>query len=210
MRYLIAALLLCFGLTTATAQDVYTSSGRPANAHKKQQQKKGFDVSKLVFGGSATVSLGQVTDLGITPMIGYRFTDRFTAGIGLGYDYLKINDFTPLTDPNTGAVNYYPVQSSIFYPSIWARYRVFRNIFVQSEFQYDMISQRVYDYDQNYNITKYTVKANAPVWLVGAGFRMPVTDRVSFVMVIMYDVLQNKNSPYYNTLAFFPGINVGF
>jgi len=195
----------------AMAQDVYTSSGRPVNAHKKQQQKKGFDISKLVFGGIAQVAVGDITDLGISPIIGYRFTRKLTAGIGLGYEYVKANNGTPLADPTTGYVNFYPYKSSVFYPSIWARYTIWRNLFAQAEFQYDMMTVKTYDYDQTVTtIIPVTYHANAPVMLLGVGFRQPITDRVSLVLVMMYDVIQDKNSPYYNTIGFFPGINVGF
>jgi hypothetical protein len=48
-----------------------------------------------------------------------------------------------------------------------------------------------------------------PSMLVGGGIRQPITERVSFVGIILYDVLKDKNSPYRGIDLRF-GVNVGF
>ena len=73
---------------TASAQEVYTSSGRPANAKKKEEKQKGFDISRLVVGGGIGLGFGDITSISVSPMVGYRITDNFSAGVGFGYQYL--------------------------------------------------------------------------------------------------------------------------
>lgn len=204
MKYIIPILMLCVGMT-ASGQEVYSSSGRPDHAqkHKKQQ---GFDASKLIFGGGFVASFGSgYSDFGISPVVGYRFTEHFAAGVGLGYEYLK----SQLTfyDPNTGYYVNYPTQANIIYPSIWARYLVWRNIFVDGTFEYNMLRYSQY-YDSNGYPISFSV--NVPCFLLGAGVKQPLGGRVYFFGEILYDVLQNVNSPYYGTIIPRAGVLVGF
>lgn len=51
MKRLLIILFVLIGFA-ASAQRTYTSSGRPLNAKKKKEvRKKGFDPSRIVFGG---------------------------------------------------------------------------------------------------------------------------------------------------------------
>src|SRR6185437_14051202 len=93
MKYIISVLMVSLCISMASAQDVYTSSGRPQHA-KKEQQQKGFDRDRLIFGAGAVVGFGNgYADLGVSPFVGYRFTDHLSAGVGLGYQYLKYQQY---------------------------------------------------------------------------------------------------------------------
>lgn len=215
MKYLLSVVMLCMSLSIATAQEVYTSSGRSTHA-KRQHKPEGFDPSRLIFGGGFVLAAGDVTNLGISPMVGYRFTDDFSAGVGLGYQYLKIKGFYELYDQVTGQYSDYPLQSNIIYPSVWARYMLFRDlgfigdIFVHTEFEYDIMRFKDYAYDANYNVVRENIDVNVPCALVGLGIKSPITDRVSIVVLGLYDVLQQEYSPYKGTLDLRFGVNVGF
>ncbi|MGN6566928.1 MAG: hypothetical protein ACTHJ0_03195, partial [Flavipsychrobacter sp.] len=204
------------GLSLASAQEVYTSTGRSTHA-KRQHKQEGFDPSRLRFGGGFILGAGDITNLGISPIIGYRITDNWSAGIGIAYQYLKIKGYYELYDPHSGAYSDYPLQSNIFYPSVWTRYVIFRNlnfigdIFVDAEFEYDMMRFKDYTYDNTYtNIISENTNVNVPCALVGLGIKQPITDRVSIVVMGLYDVLQQDYSPYKGTLDLRFGVNVGF
>jgi hypothetical protein len=212
MNKICIILALCLGLGfSAAAQEVYNSSGNRRVTAKKKEQPKGFDPHRLIFGGGLGLSFGDVTAISVAPMVGYRITDNFSAGIGLGYQYLRVKDFYELQDLN-GNYNYYDYKTSILSPSVWARYVVFTNFFVHAEYEHDFMSFTDYQFDQNGSgsIESYKLKYNSPAMLVGGGFRQPVTDNSSFVVLALYDVIQDKYSPYYKRIDIRFGFNVGF
>jgi hypothetical protein len=204
--------LLCLTAGFANAQDVYTSSGKPVRKAQKKEEKPTFG-QRLVYGGGFALGFGTITNIGASPVIGYRFTNKFLAGIGMGYQYLRVKDYYPLTDPASGKTVYRPFISHIYSPSIWARYIVWRNIFVHTEYEHNFMSYR--HWFNNTGNTPPTIeyiseKISVPSLLVGGGVRQPVTDRVSLVLVALYDVIQDPNSPYRGTLSIRFGINAGF
>ena len=151
MKKIFLILLTAVALSLhAEAQTTYNSSGSRSNsyAQKKKAAAKGFDPHRLIFGGGLSLSFGDYTSIGVSPIIGYKFTDHFAAGVGIGYQYLRIKNYVPLTDLN-GFVQYYDYKSSIVYPSVWARYIVFSNFFVQAELEHDFQGYTDYRFDQN-------------------------------------------------------------
>ncbi len=211
MKRLLVVILICIGFS-ASSQEVYTSSGKPANARKRQQEEKGFDASKLIFGGGLALGFGTVTNLGISPVVGYRITDNFAAGISLGYQYNRIKNFWSIQDPVTGAYKNIHYKASILSGGVWTRYVVWQNIFAHAEYEHNLLTYNEPAYDQNGsgNIVEKKTKLDAPALLLGGGFRQPMTENSSFVISALYDVLQHEYSPYGNQLFFRFGFNVGF
>lgn len=202
--------MLCVLLAiSAGAQEVYNSSGRRITS-KKQEKKGGFDRDKLII-GAGIPNLGfynGVFSIGLAPIVGYRITDNFSAGVGVGFQYVSFKDY--YTFYPGGQEERYPLRSTFYYPSVWARYVVFQNFFVHVEGEYDMQTLTQYGPDFSGNIEKYKTSYNSPALLVGAGLRQPVSDNSSLVIMALYDVLQDKYSPYRNTLDLRIGFNVGF
>jgi hypothetical protein len=194
MKHIVWVLLLFVGISFASAQEVYTSSGKPGY-HKKVQKKKthGYDPDKLIIGGGLNAGFdGGYLNLGVSPIVGYRITDNFSAGIGLGYLYAQQPVYVDPVDPYK--VSY--VRENIIYPNVWARYFVFRNFFVSTTLEQDFIGWRGPGYDQYGNLTtRHETFTNTCLFLGGA-IRMPLGGRVCFYGELRYDVLQGKNSPY--------------
>ena len=198
-RLIIALLLVVFGFSAVMAQDVYTSSGR-AGYHKKAK-KKGYDPDRLIVGGGLAAGFGGGTvTLGVSPIVGYRITNIFSAGVGLGYEYDRFMTYTDAYN------NSYYATNNMIYPSLWARCFVYKNIFLTSVFEYDFmhiqgttIDNMGYLYAENEHLT-------APCLLLGGGFKQPLGGRVSGIFEVLYDAIQNSNSPYYST----PVIRIGF
>jgi len=201
-------MILFASVSQAFAQEVYSSSGKPGY-YKKTHKKKGYDPGKLVVGGSLNAGFSNGgTSAGINPIVGYKFTDHFLAGVGLGYQYYRYISYTDYYNNN------YFSTDNIIYPSIWARYFVYRNFFVDATFEYDFISQRdpidANPASPNYgDLVNTTTNINVPCMLVGIGYKWMITGRVSFFAEVMYDVLQEDNSPYYGQLVPRAGICAG-
>lgn len=204
--------LCLLAVSSANAQDVYTSSGRRIDAPKKRTESKGFDVQRLVVGGGIGLGFGDVMNVSVSPIIGYRITENLYAGIGLGFQYFRVKNQFPVYNQATANTDYYPLKSTFFYPSVWARYVIYRNFFAHVEGEYDMQSFTAYERasDPNGGPVKYKLNYNSPAVLVGGGLRQPITDRSSLVLVALYDVLQHEYSPYRNRVDLRIGFNVGF
>jgi len=193
MKNVFLVFLLFVGIATASAQDVYTSSGKPGYQKNTRKAKKGYDPEKLIIGGGIAAGFGSgFVNAGISPVVGYRFTKRFSAGIGLGYQYYQEPEYTDPVDPNK--VSY--IKENIVFPNLWARYFVWRNLFVDATFEYDFIYQSYPGYDNMGNYTTIKLNVTNPCLLLGAGFRIPIAGRVSVLAELIYDVLQGQYSPY--------------
>ncbi len=130
----------------------------------------------LVYGGNLGLSLGNFTNVGIAPLVGYKVTNRFIPGISASYDYVKIH--------YTG----YPTQTSQTYGgSLWTNYFVLDNIFAHAE--YEVLNG---EWDPHY---KPGVRYNQSSMLLGAGYRENFGGLSSYVMVL-YDVTESPDSPY--------------
>ena len=214
MKRIFVVLLLCLGFISAQAQEVYNSSGRKGEA-KFAKKETGFDPSRVIFGGGLGLGFGSGYFYGgLSPVVGYMITDKFAAGIGLSYQYYR-NKFDEVSayDYNGNYAGDYQFdrKSSIYTGSLWARYIVWKNLFVQV--QPEILNVDKY---QNFRIDNFNVvhadnvRQWAPAALVGLGLRQPITRNASLILLAMYDVIQDPNTPYYQTIDISFGFNVGF
>lgn len=188
MKKLVVTLLL-FLSYSSFAQQVYTSSGKAVNARKQQKRDKGFDTDKLIYGGWLGLQFGDVTNVYVPITVGYKLTDKFAAGIGVGYQYTKYK----IKDEKQNTVSL----------SAWARYKITDQIFVHIEPQMFNVTQKAYG---------DTYKFSYNTFLVGGGYRTPITERASVSLMLLYDVLQDANNPNPNKENITPimGFNIGF
>jgi len=214
MKYIITAIMLCIGLQAAQAQDVYTSSGRSMRQieAKKRQENKGFDPSKIIVGGYLGLSFGTYTSVYVAPVIGYRITENFAAGVDFSYTYYKYKDYFFLQNPVTGESNYYDFTSDLLSVGVWTRYRVWQGLFVGAQFDqnYGSYTDPGFDQSGSGNIVNQKVKYNFQSLLLGGGYRAPIGDRASMNISLMYDVIQNQYSPYYGRVVPMIGFMYGF
>ena len=192
MKNLILLLVVCLGVQLASAQEIYNSSGKGKPGFKKTtKKKKGYDPDNLIIGGGLNAAIGDgFATAGVAPLVGYRFFKNFSAGIGFGYQYNKLAIYQ---DPLDG--RYYYEKEHVIYPSVWAKYFVYNNIFVTGAYEYDFINLD-YPFDKYGNFGSTKSKVTNPCLLLGAGMRFPMGGRVSFYGELIYDVLQGQYSPY--------------
>ena len=170
----------------------------------------------MIVGGWGVFGIASgFINLGISPTVGYRITDNFSAGIGLGYEYLRIKENnTVIVDANTGAFEYRPLNAHIYSPNVWARHIIWNNIFAQVQYEQNIISITTYtnDFTQytTYPIIKEKTNVVVPALFLGGGLRQPIGDRTSLVFMLLYNVLHKNNSYYNNPLNIRIGFNYGF
>ncbi|MBS1630929.1 MAG: hypothetical protein JST27_12810 [Bacteroidetes bacterium] len=208
-RRLILGLLCMLLASSVFAQEVYNSSGRKAGTNRRETKQKGFDAQRLIIGGGFNLGLADgAFAVGASPIVGYRITENLSAGIGLGFQYYSFKDYYMLNV--NGNNEYYPLHATLYYPSLWSRYLVYRDFFVQGEAEMDFQKITEYSPDVNGYPEKKKSNYNSPALLLGAGLRQPISDRASLVVMALYDVIQDPYSPYKGRIDFRFGFNVGF
>jgi hypothetical protein len=149
-----------------------------------------FNKSKLYYGGYMSLSFGSYTVIGISPLVGYKFTPKLSSGVQLTYEYSSYD---------IGNDSY---SSSNYGGSVFARYRLVPQIYIHTEFS--TINYEVYRYVES-------DRKWVPFLFVGGGFSQPVTKNTWLTAQVLFDVLQNDNSPYNDWEPFFSvGVGVGF
>lgn len=211
---LFAILTGLFLSSTLHAQEqVYSSSGKPLNRSEKQvKSDKLIDPDRFIIGGWGLFGIGSgITNVGASPIVGYRITDKFSAGVGFGYQYLKIKNYFQVPVSFT-EFQYKDLNAHSYTPSVWLRHIIWNNIFAHAEYEHNITSFKEYRANTFLTPPYEERRANitVPCLLLGGGLRQPIGERTSIILMVLYDVLQHENSPYRNTVAFRFGINAGF
>jgi hypothetical protein len=149
---------------------------------------------RIFFGGDLGLSFGnQLTYIRIAPLIGYSVSPRFAFGLGPSFQYWEDKRFNP------------NLETSIYGGSVFARYFLLDQIFLQTEFE--VINLDEIDFNPGDDIRQDRV--TIPVWFVGGGYGQRIGN--SGIMVsVMYDLIGDINSPYPNDLVFRVGGYFGF
>ncbi len=145
------------------------------------------EANKIYYGGTVTFSFGTTTRIGFFPMIGYKVSPKLSAGAEIGYEYVSYN-FNEFTSNYGG--------------SLFGRYRVGRALYAHAEYQ-----------AMNYEIFTGTSSNRewVPALLLGGGMVKPLGGRSAAYVEVLFDVLQDKNSPYTDwTPVVNVGVSVGF
>lgn len=186
-------MLLSSGLM---AQLRYNSGGVSA-----KPKSGGFDPQKLVIGGGLGAGFGTgFMNAGIAPMVGYAITPNFLAGVSLGYQYSRFRDGNSFYNTTTNRNETYPLNYHLVSPGVWMRYNLMGSFFLHAQFEYHLGNLRWTGPAQYAGGTgKEKVKANytIPTLLIGAGYRMPISDRAGMYFGLYYDVLQNSTQSEY-------------
>lgn len=153
---------------------------------------------KFFAGGNFGLSLGRHTLINLNPQVGYRFNRFLGAGVGMNLVYASQkekdiygNNYRKVVQGITGLnafVRLYPIERFLVQVQPEANYIFGKQIFYQP--------------------VKETYKLDAeiiPSVLVGGGMVTPA-GQGAMLFTVMYDVLQNPNSPYGNR----PIVNVGY
>jgi hypothetical protein len=183
----------CFSQRDTLRNNYYEQKEYPT-----QKQKPSF-ASRLMIGGNLGLAFGSVTYISVNPLVGYRVTNNFTAGIGINYQYWSEKYFDYIAN------NYYTVSSNIYGGSVFARYTVFRGLFLEGDFEANNLD--AYTFDAT-NSSYTTARMWVPSLLLGGGYYSGGA-RGGFYISILYDVIQNIYSPYYGIPVIRAGVGFG-
>jgi hypothetical protein len=117
------AILVLFFISSlhCTAQDYYGDSAK--SMIKKKDKEPFWSWNRVYTGGGLGFSFGTITLVNVSPLIGYRLTKRYSAGLGATYIYLRDNRYKP------------PFELSIYGGSVFNRYQITRFLFLHGEYE---------------------------------------------------------------------------
>ncbi|MBS1654139.1 MAG: hypothetical protein JSU05_04770 [Bacteroidetes bacterium] len=169
-------------------------------AQDDAEGKKGFDKSKLFFGGNFGLSFGDYTLINISPQVGYRFNKTLAAGMGFNMQYISVKD-----RPN--GIIYSKTSQGVAGLNIFGRVYPAQFLLLQAQPEANYVWGKVKYY--NGSPSDVLDARIVPSLLLGGGVAMPA-GRGAFLATVFYDVLQNTYSPYGRQAIFNFGYNFGF
>lgn len=185
-------------LSFAQTQTIETND-QDATVHSSDDEGSDIDrkhdwQDRIVVGGNIGATFGSSTYIELSPTIGYRITDMFTAGVGFTYQYFSQN----YNDP--GILDY---KATVYGPRFFLEHELIFGLFAHAEYEYAW-------YKFKYESLLYgDVSGAVPALFLGGGYNYYITDNAKFQIMALYDVLHGVNSLYYNPLVFRMGISVG-
>ena len=189
------AVLLGLGIFTFGG-DLYAQEYKPPSQNKLSD--------RIFFGGGLGLQFGDVTLIDISPMVGYRITDKLAAGVTLTYKYYKYKNYPYYSNSPS-----YDLKANIYGGSLFSRYFLFENLFAQAEFEYLLYSFD--DYNRNSGSSSYTKSVKTidlPSFFLGGGYRQPIGGRTFFTITVLYNFSESPYSPYSNPIIR-AGISIG-
>lgn len=181
MKVVLAVLfiLLSFSIK-AQEEDGYVSSEpiKPVTSFK----------DKLFTGGNFGFNISNgLMYLEVSPLLGYKINDKFSAGILGKYVYLGgINDNSPFR-----SFRYYG-------GGVFSRYKLTESIIATAE--YELLNVE----DINPNNGSFGSRTLSNVFLLGAGYSNTLANNFNVQIFLLYDVIDDPNSPYRFNYIFGP------
>jgi len=176
MKAFLVGSFLLFGLKAfAQPTDDYVNS-RPSNESQKENLNDLTRRERTVVGGSLGLGLSSSNGTGmffgaITPLVGYRVTERLSAGVGFNYTYYKTRLY----------------QEQYYAGIAWARLGLINGLFACAEI--NQVNAPVYSFNGSSRET-------FPLLLAGAGISQGIGHGIGTYFQIMYDVTEEVRSPY--------------
>ena len=156
------------GFSQDTQDDNYSSSVF------KKKWKDNFQ-NKIFYGGNLGLQFGTVTMIDISPMVGYKLTEKLYPGIGFTYQYMNVRD-------------YLDSKFNIYGGRLFLRYYFFERFFAHAEYEYLFYRTNYYSsngMDQQINLNNI---------LLGGGIREQVSDNVWINLTVLWNINESVYS----------------
>ena len=142
---------------------------------------------KVYFGGNMGMQFGTSTFFEISPLIGYRITDKFSAGLGATYQYFHYKD------------RYFDLETNVYGGRIFSRYLFTDYLFGHAEYEY--LNLEAFDFFPRRRVDVGSLMA-------GAGYIQRFGRNSAIVGMILYNFTESAYTPYQNPIIRV-GVNIG-
>lgn len=175
---LAAAVLLVFPGIRAAAQD--------STMFRKHPPKERI-LDKIFTGGNVGAQFGTITFAEISPLIGYKITDKIAAGVGVTYQYYHYKD------------QYFDLETNVYGARVFGRYLFNSYLFGYAEEEY--LNLEAFDFQRR--------RVDVDSFLAGGGYMQPIGQNSAAVIMILYNFTPSVYTPYSNPIIRI-GFNIGF
>lgn len=167
---------------------------RERSASPNQNEEKALPAwrEKLVFGGGASLGFGNNSNIMLAPQLGYRLSNRWIAGVGYLFNYVRI---TQTWDNNSGNIVRLPepLEYTIQGPNAFVNFFPFESIFLGSQFEY--LKHKLPS--ANPITGNWSAEAlSTPVLWVQGGYRQSLGGRSFAQIGLRLNLLHDDRSPY--------------
>ena len=142
---------------------------------KKDVKKPFWSWDRVYGGGGIGLQFGTFTLVNIAPDVGYKITDRYSAGLGIRYMYFADRRYSP------------PLESNVYGGSIFNRFIITSFLFAHAEYE---VLNGAWD---PYSTRRFNLNN---MW-VGGGLRQ-VAGHSSFNIMALWNVNQEPYNPFPN------------
>ncbi|HSV76755.1 MAG TPA: hypothetical protein VLH37_06960 [Bacteroidales bacterium] len=146
---------------------------------------------RFFVGGFIGLQFGTQTAINISPIAGFRFTNRLSAGVGGTYQYYNDRFFGR------------SFTTHVYGYSLFTRFNVIPRAFLQAEFEQLSLQSR-----EERILDQPGERIWETNWFLGAGYRQPLSENVWFNVMVLYNFNENSQAYFQNPIFRF-GINVG-
>lgn len=156
------------------------------------QSKFSFD--RLVYGGNFGAGFSTYETLvAVSPTVGYRFSERFTAGPGVIYQYYRFHR------------EQLDIKSNNYGGKLYASYLVTPNVLAYSE--YEVLDLDFINIDA-FGMYKGNSRKTIGSWFVGGGYRQEIGPSSSIDLMLLFNLTETPYTPYSNPILRF-GLGFG-
>ncbi len=141
---------------------------------------------RVFFGGNLGLQLGTITSIEVSPLMGYRLTERWIAGVGITYMYYEDKRYSPTYSTN------------IYGGRLFTRYYLFGDFFAHAE--YELLS-----YEQMTYLSWEKTRRNVSSYLIGGGYRQWLGASAAVNLMVLFNLNDTEYSVYNN-----PIFRIGF
>jgi hypothetical protein len=140
-------------------------------------------IDKLFTGGNLGAQFGNITFIDVSPLLGYKVTDKIGVGIGATYQYYHYHD------------RLYDLETNVYGGRVFGRYLFTDYLFGHLEYEY--LNLEAFDFNRR--------RVDVESLLAGGGYIQRISDHAAVVAMILYNFTESVYTPYTN-----PIIRVGF
>lgn len=146
---------------------------------------------RLFFGGNFSLSVGTVTLIEVSPLVGYRLTPRWSAGIGIKYEYYKSSY------QNFGSYATENYSTSIYGTNVFTNYVFFKNFLseglsLMAQVEDETLSLEKKYFKDYYSSGRFVLNSV----FAGGGIRQRIGRRSSINILLLFNLNETQNSPY--------------
>lgn len=153
---------------------------------RKHPPKERF-LDRVFVGGNLGLQFGTVTFAEISPLVGYRLTDKISVGVGVTYQYYHYQD------------RYYNFQTNVYGGRVFGRYFFTNNLFAHAEYEY--LNLEAFDFFPRRRV-------DVESFLAGGGYIQRFGRNSGIVAMVLYNFTESVYTPYSNPIIRI-GLNIG-